>query len=258
LRKNTKLELGLFFQEGNPEEDMHKQCPNCQQLLDENARFCPICGSSVSEVKPLDSPIEISQEQLPPPLIPDSSMPEPAVPPESPPYFPQASPAADYVPPPAAPMNLMKPALLAGVILGVASSLPIVSCCCWLWVIAGGVLAVYLLRQETPEEIGAGLGAKLGFMTGMMGAAVWEVMSLPLAFIAQSSRGMEQIQEILKTENLPPESMRMVEWVMQFINQPFHPLILFIGVVSKLIICALFTTMGGLLGVAFFGKPKKR
>lgn len=124
--------------------------------------------------------------------------------------------------------------------------------------IAGGVLAVYLLRQETPEEIGAGLGAKLGFMTGMMGAAVWEVMSLPLAFIAQSSRGMEQIQEILKTENLPPESMRMVEWVMQFINQPFHPLILFIGVVSKLIICALFTTMGGLLGVAFFGKPKKR
>jgi hypothetical protein len=235
---------------------MHKQCPNCQQLLDESARFCPICGNSVSEVKPLDSPIEISQEQLPPPLIPENQAQEPSFIPETSPAMP-APPASNYPPPPSAPLNLTRPALLAGAILGVASALPIVSCCCWLWVVAGGILAVYFLRQETADEISTPQGAKLGFLTGAFGAIVWEVMSIPLALIFRS-RGIDQFQEIFKSaENLPPETARIMEWFLQFINQPFHPLVLFFGLASKLAICAIFTTVGGILGVAFFGKAKK-
>ncbi len=234
---------------------MHKQCPNCQQLLNENVRFCPICGSSVSEIKPLNSPIEISQEQLPPPLIPESQAQEPALPPEPEPVLPP--PPVSYYPPaaaPSAPLNLTRPALLAGVIMGVASSLPIVSCCCWLWVIAGGVLAVYFLRQETKSDIETGTGAKLGLLTGAIGAVVWEVMSIPLTLIVRS-RGIEQFQDIVKS--VPPESARILEWIMQFINQPLHPLVIFIALASKLAICAIFTTVGGILGVAFFGKAKK-
>ena len=228
---------------------MHKQCPNCQQLLDESARFCPICGTSVGEVKPLDSPLEISQEQMPPPLLAETPPP------------PSAEPASFALPPPPVSIppgeiKLGKPALLAGVLMGVASALPVVGCCCWLWVIAGGILAVYFLRQENPSEFNAGLGAKLGFLTGMIGAAVWEIMSLPMLFIARPPN-MEQLQEIVPNlETLPPEMSRFVEMIMQFVNQPFHPWILFFGLFAKLLVCAIFTTVGGILGVAFFGKPK--
>jgi hypothetical protein len=211
----------------------------------------------VSEVKPLNSPIEISQEQLPPPLIPESQAQEPVSPPEPTTILPPSSPS--YYPPAPAPpsLNLTRPALLAGVIMGVASSLPIVSCCCWLWVIAGGVLAVYFLRQETKSDIETGTGAKLGFLTGAVGAIVWELMSIPLTLIIRS-RGVEQFQDIFKSmDNLPPESARILEWIVQFINQPLHPLVIFFGLISKLVICAIFTTVGGILGVAFFGKAKK-
>jgi len=42
----------------------------------------------------------------------------------------------------------LQPALLGGTFLGILSALPIVSAanlCCCLWVVAGGVLAAYLL-----------------------------------------------------------------------------------------------------------------
>jgi hypothetical protein len=46
--------------------------------------------------------------------------------------------------------------------------------------------------------------------------------------------------------------------MLPFINQPLHPLVLFVGILFRLFICAVFTTVGGILGAAFFGKPKAR
>ncbi len=225
---------------------MAKQCPNCQQLLDENARFCPICGAPVSDVKSLDAPIQVSEGQLPPPLIPD-----PPGQAQSPTGFPdQLSPLT----PPTA--GLTRPALLAGIIMGVTSALPYLNCCCWLWVVGAGVLAVYLLRLETTAEISASMGAKLGFLTGILGAIFWQILDLPISYISGPER-VQQLQELFKSvKDLPPESAQVLDWIVDLLHNPFNPFLLLIGILSKLCIGGVFTTVGGLLGVAFFGKPK--
>ena len=53
----------------------------------------------------------------------------------------------------------VQPALLGGLVLGVLSGLPLVNmgnACCCLWVIAGGVIAAYLLQQRQSVPITSG------------------------------------------------------------------------------------------------------
>ena len=72
---------------------------------------------------------------------------------------PRAHDSSFHPPPlPSAPPSVLKPAFLGGVALGVLSALPLVNCCCLLWLGGGGLLAVYLLRQDFAGEIAAGLG----------------------------------------------------------------------------------------------------
>jgi hypothetical protein len=226
---------------------MAKQCPNCQQLLDEAVRFCPICGTQVNEVKPLDAPIEIAEGQLPPPLIPET--------PYSPVGFPQGS--ASHAPLPSIAPNLIKPALLAGIPLAILSALPIVSCCCLIWLVGAGILAVYLLRNEYPGEITPRLGLRLGLLTALLGSLFWQVLDLPLSLIDSRMEGLRRLEEIVRnSENLPAESLQIFEKLFSLFSNPLNPFVILIGVVGKLILCGVLTTLGGLLGVAFFGKPK--
>src|SRR5262245_57338782 len=169
---------------------MAKQCPSCQQLLDETARFCPICGTSVEAVGSLDAPIHLKENQLPPPLIPEQPR--------------SGSPVISLPPLPQQEPSLLKPAFLGGIALGVLSALPLVNCCCLLWLGGGGMLAVYLLRQDFPGEITANLGAKVGFLAGMIGALFWQVLELPLSFFTSTHR-VEQIRELLQNQDIPSE-----------------------------------------------------
>ena len=91
-----------------------------------------------------------------------------------------ASQDSSFHPPPlpGEPQSVLKPAFLGGVALGVLSALPLVNCCCLLWIGGGGLLAVYLLRQDYAGEIDAGLGAKAGFLAGMIGALFWQILGV--------------------------------------------------------------------------------
>jgi hypothetical protein len=221
---------------------MAKQCPSCQQLLDETARFCPICGASVEQVRSLDAPIELPEGQLPPPLLPDSA---------------SLSQDAIHLPPLPGEPPILKPAFLGGVAMGVLSALPLVNCCCFLWLGGGGLLAVYLLRQDFAGEIAAGLGAKAGFLAGMIGALFWQILELPISYITSSQR-TEQIQHILQNPNFPAETLQVVEKVLSLMADPFNPFVLLVGLMFKVLACGILTTIGGVLGAAFWGKPTAR
>ncbi len=159
-------------------------------------------------------------------------------------------------PVPSAPPSVLKPAFLGGVALGVLSALPLVNCCCLLWLGGGGLLAVYLLRQDYAGEIAAGLGAKAGFLAGMIGALFWQILEVPIAYITRSSHQTEQIQEFLRNQNFPAETLQVVEKILPLLAEPLHPVVLIFGLLSKVLACGILTTIGGVLGAAFWGKPK--
>jgi hypothetical protein len=221
---------------------MAKQCPSCQQLLDETARFCPICGTSVEAVGSLDAPIHLKENQLPPPLIP-----------ETPGWQPTSGSTGFSLPPlPPQEPGLLKPAFLGGIALGVLSALPLVNCCCLLWLGGGGLLAVYLLRRDFPGEISPNLGAKVGFLAGMIGALFWQVLELPISFVTSTHR-VEQIRELLQDQDIPSE---LLERVLSLLGDPFNPFVLVFGILLKAVACGILTTVGGVLGASFWGKPK--
>ena len=70
-------------------------------------------------------------------------------------------------------------ALIVGAVAGVLSGIPYVSCLCCLWIIAGGMLAAYLLAKDSPVALSAGDGAIVGVFTGIVAAVVRSFVDIP-------------------------------------------------------------------------------
>lgn len=146
--------------------------------------------------------------------------------------------------------NMLQPAVVGGIVLGVLSALPVVSAgnlCCCLWVIAGGVVAAYLLQAGTPVPITPGDGAIVGLLAGLIGAGIDFVVSIVLNPI------------------LGPLQARMMERVLEQIpNAPdFHGAWgangfglagAILNFCVMLVVGAIFATVGGVIGAALFKK----
>ena len=148
----------------------------------------------------------------------------------------------------------LQPALLGGLFIGVLSALPIVSagnCCCCLWVLGGGVLAVYLRQQNSPLGVEAAEGALLGLMAGFIGGVIGGVLSVlvqmlmgPLmaqwmtAWVDRMNQGGQE---------LPPDFRQQIE---QMARGGGSIVWAFLFVIAS----TIFGMLGGLLGVAIFKK----
>ena len=143
--------------------------------------------------------------------------------------------------------------LVGALVMGVLSSLPLISAgnlCCCLWVICGGVAAAYVLQQGQADPINPADGAFVGFLSGLAGAVVYLVISLPLNIIigpmeremlrrwVDAVGGAEGFRDYADRANLIAAPLRAA-----------------IGFVFMLFVGAIFSTLGGLLGVAMFKKP---
>ena len=75
-------------------------------------------------------------------------------------------------------MGKHQPALLGGVFIGVLSALPYINAanCCCLWVIAGGVLVVYLQQQASPTPVATNDAVIGGLIAGAIGG--WRASKL--------------------------------------------------------------------------------
>ena len=144
--------------------------------------------------------------------------------------------------------------------MGVLSALPLVNTlnlCCCLWVVSGGLVAAYILQQNRTTPISAGDGALVGFLAGIIGALVMFVVSIPISFlVAPMVQAMVQ-RALSMSGNMPPEMRQMLE----NFGEPRNNLgvlgqviLRVIGLFFFLIVGAVFSTLGGLLGVALFGK----
>ena len=142
--------------------------------------------------------------------------------------------------------------------MGVMSALPLINTlnlCCCLWVVSGGLVATYILQQNQSTPLSAGQGAIVGLLAGLAGALIMTVISIPIGFlIAPVERALAD-RVLAMAGNLPPELRQMLEsygeprtdvgLVCQF-------LLRIVGFIIMLVVGAVFSTLGGLLGVALF------
>ena len=145
----------------------------------------------------------------------------------------------------------MQPALLGGLFIGVLSALPFVNIanCCCLWIITGGMLAVYIARQDDPRPLGLIEGARIGFRAGVIGACVWLVAAMALdVVVAPLQRSAELM--LRNAADMPPDVRDLLD---RMGNGASAPMRFAIGFLIQLLIAPLFSALGGLIGAAVFG-----
>jgi len=149
---------------------------------------------------------------------------------------------------------MLKPALLGGLVMGVLSALPGVSlgnCCCCAWLVTGGFIAAYVLQSNTPQPITMGDGALVGLLAGLFGAIVNMIVSVPMNMLT----GPFQRQLVQRFADAQPD---LPENVRQMVDNMSIGAVSVIGTVMAffmmLILGAVFSSIGGLLGAFFFKK----
>jgi hypothetical protein len=133
--------------------------------------------------------------------------------------------------------------------LGVLSALPLISSaniCCCLWVVTGGVVAAYLLQQQTPAPITPADGALVGLLAGGIGACVFLVVSIPVTILIGplEQRMLSRLFETMG--NVPPEFR-------EYTTTSLATGVRFVlGFAFMLVAGAVFSTIGGVLGAMVF------
>jgi hypothetical protein len=155
--------------------------------------------------------------------------------------------------------TMLKPALIGGVLLGILSALPLINyfnCCCCAWVIAGGVVAARLYVKGSAVPVTLGRGLTVGLLTGVIGAIVFALFSIPLILMSNgSSRIMEQFkQAIAQVPNMPAQTREALEAAIA--QGGFGILVYVIGFIFALVLFSLVAMIGGAIGVAIFEKRK--
>ena len=150
---------------------------------------------------------------------------------------------------------LLQPVLFGGLFMGVLSALPIISLgnCCCLWVIGGGVVTAYLIQHGREDSVQFGEGAFGGFLSGIVGALVYAVLTLPVQLMTGPLlSGMLDV--FLETAgDVPPEMRQVLEGLgegglgsIMLGLMVMFPIMLVLG--------SVFSTLGGLLGTLIFRK----
>ena len=148
----------------------------------------------------------------------------------------------------------LQPALLAGLAIGVLSSLPVVNLanlCCCAWVIFGGALAAYLLQQNQPAPIDAGDGALVGLLAGAFGGIATTLISIPIAMALGPFQAEVMERAMEQTRDIPPEWRAMVEWMR---GAPALGLVTIISGLMMVLVGSIFGLIGGIVGALMFRK----
>jgi hypothetical protein len=153
------------------------------------------------------------------------------------------------------PMNKLgsQPVLLGGLIIGVLSALPVISIanCCCLWIAGGGAVAAYLAQQQSADPFSVGDGALTGALAGLVGAGVWLLVWTPIHLILTPLQA-KLFSEMMSQVGDIPQPMRMWAEGMRF--GAFTLIQVTIGFLVMLVIGTLFAAIGGMLGIAIFGR----
>lgn len=151
--------------------------------------------------------------------------------------------------------DLIIPALAGGALAGILSSIPFFHCLCCLWVLAGGVLAVYLVsNRASGQSTGYSLedGLLTGALAGIFGAIISTVIKIPLTgyYLNWNKRFLQSLDRFV--EQMPPGWENWTE----ISYQDWNPFAFFMNLFLTSIIFAFLGSLGGLIGFSLF-KPSR-
>lgn len=160
--------------------------------------------------------------------------------------------------------EMLKPTLIAGASFGTLGALPVVSlinCACCALVIACGVFASYLYSRECRSqgaEFRPGSGALVGLVAGGFYAMVQTLVAALVRLLIGDRVAREVFEWVQSMPSIPAESRETIGRLLER-SSSWTVLTLVAGFLVTLLVAAVFSTAGGLVGGALFrvapGKP---
>jgi hypothetical protein len=148
---------------------------------------------------------------------------------------------------------MLKSTLIGGALFGFLGGLPVVgalNCACCALFVGGGFLAAYLYSKEC-KGVGVafkpGNGALVGLVAGLFYAVVTSIVGGIVKLIIPTDP--EQVIDIMEQMGMPPENIDMAA---KFIEGSTGFMGLIVGFFLSLLLAAIFSTVGGLIGGAAF------
>jgi uncharacterized protein involved in cysteine biosynthesis len=158
----------------------------------------------------------------------------------------------------------LRVSLIAGGVIAFVSAVPglnLINCCCCAGILLGGVLAVYLHRQEFEPGMPAMESSDaliIGLTSGLVsafGATLLNLFIIALFGDVATELARSLIEGLLEQADLPPET---VEQLRQQIEDSIAESTTFLGIMQELLfnllIHPLFAMLGGLIGFSVFKK----
>ncbi|MGB9906817.1 MAG: hypothetical protein ACPLRR_05455 [Candidatus Saccharicenans sp.] len=149
--------------------------------------------------------------------------------------------------------DLIIPALAGGALAGILSGIPFLHCLCCLWVLAGGMVATYLVSNRASQQsLTYRLGDALlvGALSGVFGAVINLIIKIPLTgyYLNWNRRFLESLARFV--EDMPAGWEKWAE-----VNyQGWNPFTFFLSLLLTSVIFAFLGAIGGLIGFSLF-KP---
>ncbi len=159
------------------------------------------------------------------------------------------------------------PSLYGGLIIATISSIPglnFINCFCCAGIILGGLVSVFLYRQQMTPEMPP-LTASDGLLLGALAGVIAAFLSLVLHLVVYALFGniaeqivYQLIRAILDVTDAPQDlSQLLKEKFQEALEYGLTPLVLFMSLIRDLFLFTLFGLLGGLLGYSFFKKPSQ-
>ena len=149
--------------------------------------------------------------------------------------------------------SMLKATMIGGLSAGFVGAVPLVGivnlCCCAL-VISGGFFAAFLYSNEC-KSLGVEFRAGNGAMVGLVAGLFYSLATTVFAGIVQllMPTDIDEMLEMLEGFDLPPEA---VETATRFAEGSTGIVGMMIGFFFWLVVAAVFSTIGGLIGGAVF------
>jgi hypothetical protein len=128
-----------------------------------------------------------------------------------------------------------------------------------MWVLGGGGLASYMLSKQQPgRRLTYGDGAFAGVLSGLFGAIVYTILSIPIKIITAPILRSQQERFEQMLRNMPDLEESLRDLLLRMMSPEVSVTTVVLTFISNLITYALFAMIGGILMVAILQKRGAR